>query len=88
MQCRRRLDKLRPPFKNKRVRGNKINAKQIADTGAEILITPCHNCHSGMEDIIDYYNVNMHTKFICEIMYEVMEKSETSTGSGLIQPGT
>lgn len=63
-----------PPFKNKRVRSNKIKAKQIADTGAEILITPCHNCHSGMEDIIDYYNVNMHTKFICEIMYEVMEK--------------
>ncbi len=66
-----------PPFKNKRVRGNKIKAKQIADTGAEILITPCHNCHSGMEDIIDYYNVNMHTKFISEIMYEVMEKPET-----------
>jgi Fe-S oxidoreductase len=66
-----------PPFKNKRIRGNKIKAKQIADTGAEILITPCHNCHSGMEDIIDYYNVNMHTKFISEIMYEVMEKPET-----------
>ncbi len=65
-----------PPFKNKRVKGNKIKAEQIADTGAEILITPCHNCHSGMEDIISYYNIDMHTKFICEIMYEVMEKPE------------
>ena len=65
-----------PPFKIKRVKGNKIKAEQIADTGAEILITPCHNCHSGMEDIISYYNIDMHTKFICEIMYEVMEKPE------------
>jgi len=65
-----------PPFKKKRIKTNKIKAKQIADTGAEILITPCHNCHSGMEDIIDYYKVDMHTKFICEIMYEVMEKPE------------
>ncbi len=65
-----------PPFKKKRVHTNSIKAKQIADTGAEILITPCHNCHSGMEDIIDSFNVNMHTKFICEIMYEVMEKPE------------
>jgi Fe-S oxidoreductase len=65
-----------PPFKKKRVKGNRIKAKQIAETGAEILITPCHNCHSGMDDIIKGYNINMHTKFICEIMYEVMEKPE------------
>ncbi|NOY69008.1 MAG: (Fe-S)-binding protein [Deltaproteobacteria bacterium] len=63
-----------PPFKNKRVKSNSVKAKQIRDTGAEILITPCHNCHSGMEDIISYYNVNMHTKFIIDILYEVMEK--------------
>jgi len=65
-----------PPFKNKRVVSNAVKAKQIADTGAEILITPCHNCHSGMEDIISHYNVNMHTKFLSEIIYEVMEKPE------------
>ncbi len=63
-----------PPFKNKRVVSNSVKAKQIADTGAEILITPCHNCHSGMEDIVDYYKLDMHVKFLCEIIYEVMEK--------------
>ncbi len=65
-----------PPFKNKRVAGNRVKAKQISDTGAEILITPCHNCHSGMEDIILNYNVDMHVKFIIDIMYEVMVKPE------------
>lgn len=63
-----------PPFKNKRMQGNRVKAKQISATGATILITPCHNCHSGMEDIIDYYGIDMHVKFISDIIYEVMEK--------------
>ncbi len=65
-----------PPFKNKRVASNKVKADQCAATGAEILITPCHNCHSGMEDIILGYKLDMHVKFISDIMYEVMEKPE------------
>lgn len=65
-----------PPFKNKRVASNRIKAKQCADTGAEILITPCHNCHSGMDDILEGHHVNMHTKFICEIINEIMVKPE------------
>ncbi len=65
-----------PPFKNKRVKSNRIKADQVADTGAEILLSPCHNCHSGMEDIISYFNVDVHIKFISDIMYEVMEKPE------------
>ncbi len=65
-----------PPYKNKRVAGNRIKAKQLAATGAEIVITPCHNCHSGLDDIILGYGLGMHTKFIIDIMYEVMEKPE------------
>ena len=37
------------------------------------MITPCHNCHSGIEDIIGYYKLKKHVKFISEIMVEVME---------------
>lgn len=65
-----------PPYKIKRVTSNRVKAEQVAKTGAEILITPCHNCHSGMDDILAYYNIEMHTKFICEIINEVMVKPE------------
>ncbi|RLD90451.1 MAG: (Fe-S)-binding protein, partial [Bacteroidetes bacterium] len=44
-----------PPFKNKRVDGNRVKAKQIFDAktrGAKTVIAPCHNCHGGLEDII------------------------------------
>jgi len=63
-----------PPFKTKRMVSNKIKADQLAATGAKILIAPCHNCHSGLEDIVHHYNLNMDVKFLSDILYEIMEK--------------
>ena len=65
-----------PPFKTKRVMSNKVKADQIKATGAEVLISPCHNCHSGLEDIVEYYEIGIPVVFISDIMYEVMEKPE------------
>jgi hypothetical protein len=45
------------------------------------VITPCHNCHSGIEDIIGFYDLGMHTKFISDILMETMEKPGAPTGS-------
>jgi len=66
-----------PPFKMTRVNGNRVKAEQLfaAKTrGAKVLIAPCHNCHSGLEDINHYYGVGQEIKFLGDILYEVMEK--------------
>jgi len=63
-----------PPFKQTRMQGNKIKADQLRDTGVSVLIAPCHNCHSGLEDIVHHYELGMDVKFISDILYEVMEK--------------
>jgi Fe-S oxidoreductase len=68
-----------PPYKNKRVVGNRVKAEQMFDAktrGATVLIAPCHNCHSGLEDINHHYEINMDIKFFGDILYEVMEKPE------------
>ncbi|KPA08843.1 ferredoxin [Candidatus Magnetomorum sp. HK-1] len=65
-----------PPFKNKRVLSNRVKADQLKATGAEILIAPCHNCHSGLEDINHHYECGMEIKFFSEIIYQIMEKPE------------
>jgi Fe-S oxidoreductase len=65
-----------PPWKRSRMYSNKVKAEQLKATGANIVITPCHNCHSGIEDIIGFYNLGMHVKFISEIIVEVMERPE------------
>ena len=47
-----------PPWKMKRVDGNKVKANQLFEAksrGAETCVAPCHNCHGGLEDIIHHY---------------------------------
>jgi Fe-S oxidoreductase len=66
-----------PPYKNARLEGNRIKAEQLFDSktrGAETLIAPCHNCHSGLHDIIHHYEIGLDIKFFGDIIYECMEK--------------
>ncbi len=66
-----------PPYKKKRVAGNRVKAEQLFDAksrGAEILIAPCHNCHSGLHDVVHHYQVGLEIKFFQDIIYECMEK--------------
>ncbi len=62
-----------PPWKPSRVKGNRVKAEQFEATGAHIIITPCHNCHSGIEDIVAGYKLGMHVKFFSEILMQVIE---------------
>jgi Fe-S oxidoreductase len=66
-----------PPYKKHRVKSNRVKAEQISAAkvkGATVVITPCHNCHSGIEDIIHHYDLGVETKFLGDILYHVMEK--------------
>jgi Fe-S oxidoreductase len=63
-----------PPYKNERMRNNKNKADQLRATGADVLIAPCHNCHSGLEDIVEHYKLDMEVKFLGDIIYETMDK--------------
>ncbi len=65
-----------PPFKNVRIVGNSIKAEQLKATGVKIVVAPCHNCHGGLDDIINKYELGMHTKFLGDLIYELMEKPE------------
>jgi len=66
-----------PPYKLKRVESNRVKAEQLFAAkakGAKVLIAPCHNCHSGLEDINHHYGLGLDIKFISDILYEVIEK--------------
>jgi len=65
-----------PPWKRTRMEGNRVKAEQLKATDAKVVVTPCHNCHSGIEDIVNYYKLGMHVKFFSEILVEVMEIPE------------
>jgi Fe-S oxidoreductase len=65
-----------PPWKKIRVQSAKIQSENFKRTGAHTIVTPCHNCHSGVEDIVDGYKLGMHVKFFSELLIEAMEIPE------------
>ncbi|KPJ95464.1 MAG: ferredoxin [Gemmatimonas sp. SG8_17] len=62
-----------PPWKTSRMMSNRVKAEQFERTGAQYICTPCHNCHSGIEDIVGYYGLGMHVKFVSELIVQAME---------------
>ncbi len=62
-----------PPWTRSRMVSNRVKAEQLSATGAKVVVTPCHNCHSGIEQIVSFYKLDMHVKFFAEILVECME---------------
>ncbi len=63
-------------WKQSRMKSIRVKAEQLADTGAHLCITPCHNCHAGLEDVIKHYKLDIHTTFINELLVKAIEKPE------------
>lgn len=62
-----------PPYKTKRMQASRVKAEQLTRTGAEVVITPCHNCHSGIDDILHHYKIPMSVMFMVDILTLTME---------------
>ncbi|MBU1317852.1 MAG: response regulator [candidate division Zixibacteria bacterium] len=43
----------------RRLKSAKIKADQLTATGAEIVVTSCHNCVDGLNDLIKHYKLGM-----------------------------
>ncbi len=69
-----------PPWKLSRLKSIKVKAQQLGRTGASLCITPCHNCHHGIEDIIGHYQLHMRTSFILELLVKQMKMPEGVRG--------
>ncbi len=52
---------LQTPFNEQRRQFGRVKFDQIKATGAGYCITPCHNCHSQILDLNEYYEGGYHT---------------------------
>jgi len=55
-----------------KAKGNRIKVEQILRTGAKIVLTPCHNCHRGIGDIIKYWKLDAKAKYFDEYITKAM----------------
>jgi Fe-S oxidoreductase len=61
-----------PPWKANRCDGARIKAEQIIATGCHTICAPCHNCYTSINDVLKYYKLEGHAKFMDELISETM----------------
>lgn len=69
----------------------KLKNAQIVDTGAPYCITPCHNCHSQIHDLSEFYGAGYHAvhlwTLICLSMGMLGENEREYLGDDLKEVG-
>jgi Fe-S oxidoreductase len=70
-----------PPWKFIRMEGGRIKVKQLMETGAKVVIAPCHSCHKTIEEMSDYYKLGLRVLFANDLLVETMEIPEEFRGS-------
>jgi CheY-like chemotaxis protein len=56
----------------RRLRSAKIKADQIAATGAKIVVTSCHNCVDGLNDLIKHYKLGCEVKQLVDLVADAL----------------
>ena len=59
--------------KNRRDYG-KIKFEQLKRTGADVVITPCHNCHGQIMDICDFYKGKWKTTHLWNWIVKALKR--------------
>jgi len=52
----------------RRLESAAIKAKQIADTGATVVVTSCHNCVDGLSDVIKHYELGCTVEQLVDLV--------------------
>ena len=59
-------------YNERRLKVGKIKADQIAATGAQVVITPCHNCVDQLNQRSHEYKLNVEIKSLAEVVADAL----------------
>jgi Fe-S oxidoreductase len=59
-------------YNERRMGIGKMKAEQISKTGAQIVVTPCHNCVDQLIQINSQYKLNVQVKTLAEIVADAL----------------
>lgn len=59
------------PYSDERIYYGRVKAKQIRDTGAKMVVAPCHNCRDQlMKSLNKEYDLGIEVKYLWELVSE------------------
>ena len=57
------------PYSEERIYYGRVKARQIQDTGAKLVVAPCHNCRDQiMKSLTKEYGLDIETKYLWELV--------------------
>ena len=57
------------PYDKERIYYGRVKAKQIRDTGAKMVVAPCHNCRDQiMKSLNKEYDLGIEVKYLWELV--------------------
>lgn len=59
-------------YNDRRLKIGEIKANQIRETGAKVVVTPCHNCVDQLVQLNHHYKLNVKIKTIAEIIADAL----------------
>jgi len=62
-----------PAYKKRRLESGKVKAEQIRETGAKVLVVPCHNCYDQINDINKEYDLGIKVVHFKTIIPQVWD---------------
>ncbi|MFZ7103901.1 MAG: (Fe-S)-binding protein [Peptococcaceae bacterium] len=63
---------LGPDIQPARIAKGKLKAEQIRNTGAKIVVTPCHNCYDQLNDIIKNYRLDVKLSHVHHLVSKAL----------------
>jgi len=60
----------------RRLKSAKVKADQIRATGAKIVVTSCHNCVDGLNDLIKHYKLGCEVKQLVDLVADALVLEE------------
>jgi Fe-S oxidoreductase/CheY-like chemotaxis protein len=63
-------------YSARRLKSAKVKADQIRATGAKIVVTSCHNCVDGLNDLIKHYKLDCEVKQLVDLVNDALVLEE------------
>ncbi len=63
-------------YASRRLASGKVKADQLAETGAKIVVTSCHNCVDGLSDVIKHYKLDMEVTQLVNLVANALVLEE------------
>lgn len=55
-----------------RMKSSRVKADQVKETGAEILVTACENCHTQLSNLNDHFKMGVTVQFLSSMVAEAL----------------